>query len=285
MEKPLYKSLLVVLLFYSSLSLVYAQKKPDIRGNKSVAVVDKVLDPFYAIVVEEDMALSFKKGEHPMVHFIADDNLPPVFKFEVKDSVLHISSYYRIRSYKELKIEVTYVALESIDIVEGVVKLAINSNPSALAITTKNKAEVEVFGMADSVSLNLNDNSRVKLTSSLNQLTAEVAHRSQLTLSGKFLTSTIALSGRAAVVGHGTTDELDLKLAAESYFDGKALKVDRAIVAMNDTSVADVYAEQSLALSLNQQARLNFYGNAHLEINQFLGSSQLHKIPVSSSKQ
>lgn len=270
-------SILLLLVVFICSNTAVAQKKPDIKGNKSVAVVDMVLDPFFSIVVEEDLDLSFKKGETPMVHFVADDNLPPIFKFEVRDSVLYISSYYRIRSKKELQIEVSYVALESIEVSGGAIKLDVNSNPSALTIKAKNKADLEVFGIAESISLEIDDASKIKLTSSLNQLNVLAKGRSNLNISGKFNTSIFNLSDKSTLVALGTIDKLELNQSTESYFNGKGFKVNQAKVAMAENAIADFYAVGVVQLALNHQSKFNFYGTAQLDVVEFLGTSQILK--------
>lgn len=278
-------SFVLLLIALCCSTVIYAQKKPDIKGNRSVAVVDKALDAFHSIVVEEELDLSFKKGDTPLVHFVADDNLPPVFKFEVIDSVLHISSYYRIKSKRELQIQVNYVSLKSIEVNGGLIKLDINSNPLALSVSASNKSDLDIKGISDQVSLLVNDTSKVKLTASLKSLNIEAKDRSKVDLSGVFETTSVLLSDRSSLTALGTTSNLVLGQTADSYFYGKGLKVDQAILSLTNNSMADLYSLTKVDLSLDEQSILNFYGTAQLIVKQFLGTSQILKKAFNSPQQ
>jgi hypothetical protein len=49
MVKNRYYTLVVCGIFFLSCNWSFAQKKPDIKGNRTVAVVDKALDAFNSI--------------------------------------------------------------------------------------------------------------------------------------------------------------------------------------------------------------------------------------------
>ncbi len=255
----------------------FAQKKPDIKGNKTVAVVDKALDAFNSIVLEEELDISFKKAETPSVHFVADDNLPPVFNFNVKDSVLHISSYYRIKSKKELQITVSYVNLKSIQLKEGSVKLDINSNTTPLEIDVNGKASLDVHGIADHLSVSLSEHSKMKLTATLNQLEIESKDKSSIDFSGVITNSKFNLEDRSEINALGSCVNLFLSQSQDSYFNGKGMKVETAELHLNDRATADIYAIKEVGLYSNHQSILNFYGIATLEVKEFLGSAQIQK--------
>lgn len=272
-----YYTLVVCGIFFLSCNWSFAQKKPDIKGNRTVAVVDKALDAFNSIVVEEDLDISFKKAVTPSVHFVADDNLPPVFNFSVKDSVLHISSYYRIKSKKELQITVSYVNLKSIQLKEGRVKLDINSNTIPLDINAKGRASIEVYGIADRLSVNLLENSKMKLTSTLNQLEIDTKDKSSIDFSGVITNSKLNLEDRSVFNALGSCTNLFLTQTQDSYFNGKGLKVETAELHLNNNATSDLYAIKEVDLYSNHQSILNFYGTASLEVKEFLGSAQILK--------
>lgn len=277
----------VVLLFLILLTTTgsIAQKKPDIKGNRTVAVVDKSLEAFHSIVVEEDLELSFKKAETASVQFVADDNLPPVFNFNVKDSVLHISSYYRIKSKKELKITVSYVDLRSIQVKEGTVKLDINSTDIPLEIDAKGKSSIDVYGITDHLSIRLSDNSNIKLTATLNQLDLNAKDKTKFDFSGVLINSNINLFDRSSLNALGSCVNLNLTQSQNSYFNGKGLKTDTAMLNLTKDAISDLYAIKEVVLSSNHQSVLNFYGTASLVVKEFLGSAQILKKAFNTSKE
>ncbi len=284
MNKSQFQVVLRLLILLTTTASI-AQKKPDIKGNRTVAVVDKSLDAFHSIVVEEDLELSFKKAETASVQFVADDNLPPVFNFNVKDSVLHISSYYRIKSKKELKITVSYVDLRSIQVKEGTLKLDINSTDIPLEIDAKGKSSIDVYGITDHLSIRLSDNSNIKLTATLNQLDLNAKDKTKFDFSGVLINSNINLFDRSTLNALGSCVNLNLEQSQDSYFSGKGLKTETATLHLTNDAISDLYAIKEVVLSSNHQSVLNFYGTASLVVKEFLGSAQILKKAFNTSKE
>ena len=277
MLKSRYTSLLSLVLLFICSTTPFAQKKPDIKGNRVVAVVDKALEPFHSIVVEEDLDLSFKKGTEPIVHFVADDNLPPVFKFEVKDSVLHIGSYYRIKSKKELQIQINYTTLKSIKLNGGQIKIDINSNDADLEIEAFDKTALEVFGIASKLGARLEANASLKLTATLEDFKMEASDRSSAALSGVFKSVSINLNDRSSLTALGSCEELFIEQGNNSLFKGSGFKTTTAVLHMTETAVADIYVLDKVQMSMDHQSTLNFYGTATLDVKSFLGTAKIFK--------
>ena len=94
-----------ILAFLLSIPFVLiAQRRPKIKGNRSVIEVTQELPPFNALELVDNLEVTLKKSFGEEVSITADDNLVDFLKFEVVDSTLVISSFYDIVSKKKLDI-------------------------------------------------------------------------------------------------------------------------------------------------------------------------------------
>ncbi|MEC8832951.1 MAG: DUF2807 domain-containing protein, partial [Bacteroidota bacterium] len=110
---------LFILLFAVAPIVVFAQRKPKIKGSRIVTQVSEELPPFNAVVLNDDLEINLKKGLGPGFYISADDNLVDILKFEVVDETLIISSYYTITAKKELEITVNYTGLKALTVKNG----------------------------------------------------------------------------------------------------------------------------------------------------------------------
>ncbi len=115
-----------ILLSLIGFTNVQAQKLPKIKGNRIVVPYNAPLEAFNAIELNNDLKLNVVASDTTGVSMIADDNLPPVFKFKVKDSVLFISTYYRITASKQLDITLYTPTLDRVVISSGELGLTLD---------------------------------------------------------------------------------------------------------------------------------------------------------------
>ncbi|MGB6153622.1 MAG: DUF2807 domain-containing protein, partial [Pricia sp.] len=112
--------LFIALLFCFQLS---AQRKPKIKGSRIVADVQENLPPFNTIELKDDLEIRLRKSPQEGYAITADDNLIDVLKFKVEDSVLTISSFYKITSKKKLNITVNYSNINTIRVHDGDIRM------------------------------------------------------------------------------------------------------------------------------------------------------------------
>ena len=86
---------LITLIVLVACFQTYGQRKPKIKGNKSVIEVREELPAFNAIEIIDDLEILLQKGASEGYVLNADDNLVDVLKFKVEDSTLFISSQKR----------------------------------------------------------------------------------------------------------------------------------------------------------------------------------------------
>ena len=96
----------------------YGQRKPKIKGNRSVITVNKPLNTFSHLQVTDDLEVVLESGNRKKL-IEADDNLIDILRFEQDGDTLKISSFYTITGNKELKITLTYQHLETLRVERG----------------------------------------------------------------------------------------------------------------------------------------------------------------------
>ena len=101
----------VLLLTLLPMVVMSQQRKPKIKGNRKVTRVTERLPSFKAILLKDDLDIAIVAAKSPSYQLIADDNLVDVITLKVVDSVLEISSFYKITSKKELDITINYERL------------------------------------------------------------------------------------------------------------------------------------------------------------------------------
>jgi len=91
------------------------------------------------------------------VAILADDNLPPVFKFLVKDSVLIISTYYTITASKQLDITLFTPTLDSISMVSGEIGITLDPRFKSVKAYASGGTNLSVAGNIAYLSLSLDE--------------------------------------------------------------------------------------------------------------------------------
>ena len=106
---------LIILILFST--LVFAQKKQKIKGDKEVVTTTITMEKgFNAIEIDDALEVNLTQGASNSYVLTTDKNLQNVIKFSVNDSVLKIYTTDKITSSKKLEINLSFVNLEHISI-------------------------------------------------------------------------------------------------------------------------------------------------------------------------
>lgn len=257
---------------------VVAQKKPDIKGNKSVATLTKELDYFNAIQLEENIEFTLVKGDTPLVTFVADDNLPPVFKFSVLDSILHISTYYEIKSKKTLNIQIQYPNLEKVKMSNGRVNLSFVNDPDAsVDIVLNQNALIEVSGVAHSLSVKNSDRSYISVSASLSELEVKSFDRATYSVKGAVTHLNARLADHSSILLEGTAEQSEFVANGTSRIEGGNWRSKNTSIILSGNANAAINTEEVLKISLAEQAELQVYGSPKLQVESFTGTAKIEK--------
>ncbi|MBT8235246.1 MAG: DUF2807 domain-containing protein, partial [Bacteroidia bacterium] len=161
---------------------VHAQRKPKIKGNKEVTTVREELPPFSAIELTDDLDIYLEKASSPGYTIIADDNLIDIFKFDVRDSLLTISSFYRVTSKRKLEITVHYNELNSLVIREGKLSMQDVIDAPLINIETYANSRLELRASADVIDITMQGTSKGDFNLEADSLHIMLKERSDLKL-------------------------------------------------------------------------------------------------------
>ena len=268
----------VILFFLAFATLaVSAQRKPKIKGNKSIVTVNEDLPFFSAIEVKDDLEISLNETTIPGYAITADDNLIDILRFDVVDSTLIIRSFYKITTKKQLDITVNYNDLKSIVMQQGklVAKNMINAND--LKISTFGTSKLELNAKASMVHLNMEGTSSGNLNIQSDSIDMVLKDKINLNIYTTTVNGIIEMHNNTSVVAEGTSDTLNIKLTGSS--DLKAQKMETGVISavLEETAKARVFAYKSFELSSSGSARTYLWGNPKIILNEFLNTSELYK--------
>ncbi len=270
------KNFILFFLAFNTLA-VSAQRKPKIKGNKSIVEINEDLPFFNAIEVKDDLEIFLKETTIPGYSVSADDNLIDILRFDVVDSTLIIRSFYKITTKKQLDITVNYNELQSISLQQGKVVTGDMINSDELNISTFGSSKLELNARASIIHIKMEGSSSGNLNLQSDSLDLVLRDKIDLniyTITGK---SSIEMYDNSSAVAEGTADTLNIKLYGSS--DLKAEKMETGVISagLDETAKARLYAYKSIELSSSGSAKTYLWGNPKIILNEFLNTSELYK--------
>jgi hypothetical protein len=256
---------------------VSAQRKPKIKGNKSIVDVNEDLPFFNAIEVNDDLEISLKEATIPGYSITADDNLIDILRFDVVDSTLIIRSFYKITAKKQLDITVNYNELKSIVMQQGKLVTENMINADELKITTFGTSKLELNAKASIVHLNMEGTSSGNLNIQSDSIDLVLKDKINLNIYATTVKGNIEMHNNTSVVAEGISDTMNIKMSGSS--DLKAQKMEAGVISavLEETAKARVFAYKSIELSSSGSAKTYLWGNPKIILNEFLNTSELYK--------
>lgn len=266
---------LLLLLFLPLISI--GQRKPKIKGNRSVTVSMGELPPFNHFVLTDDLEVTLQKSNSEGYQIEADDNLIETLKFDMQGDVLVLSSYYRITSKKKLMVTVNYTNLASIRQQGGklIVPNDIKADSFELEAAGDSKTEIRVDAFL--AKYILKENAKVDGNIQADSLSLQMSDRADAKFYIRAGQSNINMFGNTNLDVEGNSEVLKLNLEDNAKYQGEKCLVQSAILQLIGSPFAKINAQQELFLSSSGSSKTHFYGNAKIMVNQFLDTSELHK--------
>ena len=267
-----------ILLSFIGFTNVQAQKLPKIKGNRIVAPYNAPLEAFNAIVLDNDLKLNIVASDTTGVSMIADDNLPPVFKFKVTDSVLYLSTYYKITASKQLDITLYTPTLDRVVISSGELGLTLDPRFKKTQLSLSGNATVAVAGTVPSFSVSGEEKSFVNINGSFSSLALEMTDRSTATIYGDVSdTAQLNMRDKASLRWGGTLAFLTASFEGASELDGMELSISEASVHASGKSTLDLHILSHLTYFSKEESQLDLYGTPRIDLLEFSGTSVLRK--------
>jgi len=257
--------------------LIQAQRKPKIKGSRVVTEVKGELPAYNAISLVDPLDITLKKSFGPGYSLVADDNLVDILKFEVVDSTLVISSYYDIRSKKQLEITVEYTQLKAISLKAGSITGMDVIESDELFVDGFNNSRLDLRASGGVMDLNLEDNSGGNFSVDMDSLNISLGSRAQAYVYSVGETAQIDLEDQASLTLEGSSNKIGMMMQGSSKYRGETMEVGDMSLEMQHSPSAQVQAYGELELSLKGSSRVYLYGTPSLVIKEFLDTSQLIK--------
>jgi hypothetical protein len=193
-------------------------------GNGNVVSEKRNISSFNKISISGAYEVLLNNGTQEKLEIEADENLLELIETEVINSTLFITSTQPIGNSESLKLYITTVNLNKID-VSGAIEL---SNKGFF--TTEN-LEIEVSGAAD-----------IELAVHIENLTMNMSGASETTLVGN-------------------VDNFEIEISGAGELDALKLKTRNTTIAISGAGSASVFAKKTLDISVSGAASVHYKGS------------------------
>lgn len=261
-------------------TVAFAQKKEKIKGSKNVTVVQKELEPFETLEVEDNIELYLVKGTTQSLEIEADDNLHEILKSDISGTALRIYTSKDVSSSKKLTARLTYTgSLKTITAKNEVLLYAINeleldtvsvknldSSKSFLNVKSANfslimndKTKAEINVKSGKTTIELSKNATLKALIASPEVKIDMYQKTLAIIEGDAVAAVIRVDNNAELTAKKFTVK-NLDLTAESY-----------------TKCA-VMATETLTLSASGKTEVSLYGApANFTMKKFANSAVIFK--------
>ncbi|MGB5499871.1 MAG: DUF2807 domain-containing protein [Maribacter sp.] len=270
------KNLVTLLLLFVCFQ-TFAQRKPKIKGNKRVIEVREDLPSYKAIELIDDLEIVLQKGPGEGYTINADDNLIDVLKFKVQDSILIISSFYKITSKKKLEITVNYTELEAITMRDGKINMKDVISSDELHVNTYGPSRLELNATAQVININMEGMSSGDFNLASDSLNITLKDRIDVRIYAVGASNTIQMYKNASAKIEGSVDVFNAYLFGNSNLKASKLEAVTIKANLEESPNARLNAQENIELSSSGSSKTYLYGNAKIVILDFLNASQLHK--------
>lgn len=255
----------------------FAQRKPKIKGNKSVVDVNETLPSFNAIELNDGLNISLKKSRQEGYTLKIDDNLIDVLKFKVEDSTLVISSFYKITSKKKLDITINYTKLSSVIVRKGKLEMEDAIDADILTIETYGSSKVKLNANTNYTNLIMEGNSSGDFnieSDSLNIILKDRVDARMYVVTDK---STIQMNTNSGATLEGRTNTMSVRMFDKANLKARKLEAEGVELFLEGSPSAKVYARTDFELSSKGSSKAYLSGDAEIDVIEFLDTSELHK--------
>ena len=254
-----------------------AQRKPKIKGNRTVIEVKEALPPFTKVELRDDLDVTLRRSTEETYTVSADDNLIDVLKFRVEDSTLVISSFYQITSKKKLDIIIGYSQISSIMLSDGRLTSKDKISSEILKITTLGSSKIEMGADAGLVKIDMQDNSSGTFNLTTDSLSVMLMNKADASIYSNSFNNALAMKDNARLQIEGTTDNFEITLDGDANLRAEDLETRNIAAILMASSNARFYVTDTINLKQQGSSRCYLYGDPAIELKQFTDTAELFK--------
>jgi len=270
------KYLLLLLLLLSG-TLLHAQRKPRIKGNRQVTEVSNSLPEFHSIKLLDNLKITLESAAEPGYSVTADDNLIEILKFRVDSDTLFISSYYTITAKKQLDILVRYADLQSITLEDGELEIQQAINSDALAIDVRAASRCQLRATVHKLMLRMEDQSKGDFNLETDSLEIALKGRAEALIYQVSSAVNLRMGDQSDASLEGSADTLDLRMDGGSELKAERLQAAVVKARMDGTARVRIRPTDYFELASKGSANTYWYGDAKISILEFGDTSELYK--------
>jgi hypothetical protein len=274
------KYLSIFLLFF--ISITSAQRKEKVKGSKIVTMVQKQVESFQSLEVEDNLEVFLVKGATCGLEIEADDNLHEFIEFKNAGSNLRISTTRDINSFKKLSVRVTYNSDFNLVIAKHETNITALSDIDLATITFKSYDYAKLYLNAKSTDFTLmaNDKSKIELNLKSEKATIDISKNAELKalILSRDLSVDLYQKGEAKIEG----DVMNLKLRADnnSNFEGSKLTATYVQIFAESYSKSKINAKTNVIIDAAGKSEIELSGEPKIEIKRFTDGAKLEKKPI-----
>lgn len=267
---------IVVLLLFCT-GLIHSQRKPRIKGNRTVTEVQTALPEFHAVTLLDDLEITLERADSPGYRITADDNLIDVLTFEVIRDTLYIRSFYTITGKKQLDITVNFQEIGAITVKQGAIAMNELLSAEELSLETEGVARLQMNVKTARLRLQMADQSKGDLHIDSDTLELFLDGRADARIYQISKQLALQMTGNSDAELDGSTGHMNLNLSGAADLKASRLEAGTIGASLQDTSSARLLALDLLELQSRGAARTYLYGNPRIQITEFADSSVLTK--------
>lgn len=255
-----------------------AAQRERVKGSRNVIDVSERLDGFTAIKVTDGLEVTLMADSQTGYDLEMDDNLVELINFDIKDSLLVVSTRKDIRSAKRLNITVRYTALSAVSLdskssafvstaIEGDIFTGsfldgsrfngeLKTREADIMANGNSKFEIDYTG--DDIRVNLSDNAFAKADINTVKLS-------------------IIASGRSDIAFTGNASEATFTVNETAQCKGLSFDADIVQIVGRESGSVTLSVDEKVTLDLSDKSMVQLYGEPKIIVERFSGTARLLK--------
>ncbi|WBX73235.1 DUF2807 domain-containing protein [Tenacibaculum pacificus] len=273
------KKIILVVFSVMISTVVLAQNKQKIKGNKQVITTSNSIDKaFNKIEIDDALDVSVNQSDKNSYVLITDENLHEVIHFRVIDSVLKIATTHKISRSKKLKISLDFVSLEKITLKNGAkIKGEGVFNSKVIHIDSYNSSEFELDLKVEEITVNMLQKSKGMLKIKATKTTFLMSDKARLKANVLTDDFTAKLMNSADLNLSGVAKKATFSLKESADVKAEGMKISEVDIYTSGSADASIYADKNLTLYAQDKSKIQIYGEPKIAIKGFKGSAKLFK--------
>lgn len=273
------KIYLVILTLLFSTTALFSQKIEKIKGSGILKIVEKEIQSFTSIEVEDNVEINLEKGETSGIKIEADDNLHNVINTVVQNNVLIISTSKEAHGFKKLSVRIMYskdlnlVTAKDESIVNAIQEIVLDN----ITFKSINKSKLFLNINASNFGLQADDKSKIELNLKSETAFVELSKNSSLKALINSAELKCDLYQKATANIEGDSDNTITRIDNFAELNAKNFNIKKLDLTIEGKASCSVFAESSCTIEATDNAEINLYGNPTITIRKLSGEAKLFK--------